>query len=53
MNDIARKVTERLYGNDKVKCKFIHHLLIDIKKTCDVLGSKDCVEFVKACPKAI
>ena len=48
MNDIAHKVTERLYGDDKVKCEFIFHYLNNIKKLNDILHTQDYDEITKS-----
>ena len=48
MNDIAHKVAERLYGNDKVKFEIIFHFLNDIKKFNDMLDTQDFDEFTKS-----
>ena len=32
MNDIAHKVTERLYGDDEIKCELISYILNNAKK---------------------
>ena len=35
MNDIAPKITERLYGDDKIKCELIFYILNNTKKIFD------------------
>ena len=47
MNDIAHEVTERLYGDDKVKCEILIHFLTTNKKVFDTLGIQDD-EFTKS-----
>ena len=41
MNDIAHKITERLYGDDKVKFEIIFHFLNGVKQVNDILGMQD------------
>ena len=48
MNDIAHKVTERLYGDDKVKCEILINFLKGVKKLFDALGAKGYDEFTKS-----
>ena len=48
MNDIAHKVTERLYDDDKVKYEFIFHWLTYAKKFFDALSTGDYDEYTKS-----
>ena len=48
MNDLARKITERLYGDDKIKCKFIFYMLNITKRVFDTYGTEGYDEFIKS-----
>ena len=41
MNDIAHKVAERLYSDDKIKCEILINFLKVVKKEFDTLGFQD------------
>ena len=36
--NVAHKVTERLYGDDKVKCELIFYILNNAKRVFDAYG---------------
>ena len=41
MEDVAQKITKRLYGDDKVKYEFIRFSLNNMKKVFDILNEDD------------
>ena len=48
MNDIASIITERLYGDDNIKCELIFYILINTKRIFDTYGSEGYDECIKS-----
>ena len=48
MNDIAHKIAERLYGDDKIKCELIFYMLNIAKRVFDTYGTEGYDEFIES-----